>query len=81
MKTRVLVAITLTGIVAGTVVWLLGAAGLAGMLWALTTAAMLVPLAWTVISGALLWSGVQLRWVWTRKLYYVPPPAPPRTGD
>src|SRR3954463_7324618 len=39
------------------------------------------PLAWTVIAGALLWSGVQLRWVWTRKLYYVPPPAPPRTGD
>jgi hypothetical protein len=38
-------------------------------------------LAWTVIVGALLWSGVQLRWVWTRKLYYVPPPAPPRTGD
>ena len=35
-------------------------------------------LAWTVIVGALLWSGVQLRWVWTRQLYYVPPPAPPR---
>ena len=34
-------------------------------------------LAWTVVVGALLWSGVQLRWVWTRKLYYVPPPAPP----
>jgi hypothetical protein len=34
-------------------------------------------LAWTVVAGALLWSGVQLRWVWTRKLYYVPPPAPP----
>jgi hypothetical protein len=34
-------------------------------------------LAWTVIVGALLWSGVQLRWVWTRPLYYVPPPAPP----
>jgi hypothetical protein len=34
-------------------------------------------LAWSVIIGALLWSGVQLRWVWTRKLYYVPPPAPP----
>jgi hypothetical protein len=34
-------------------------------------------LAWTVIVGALLWSGVQLRWVWTRQLYYVPPPAPP----
>jgi hypothetical protein len=34
-------------------------------------------LAWAVIIGALLWSGVQLRWVWTRKLYYVPPPAPP----
>jgi hypothetical protein len=40
-------------------------------------------LAWAVIGGALLWSGVQLRWVWTRQLYYVPPPAPPsgRTGD
>jgi hypothetical protein len=35
-------------------------------------------LAWSVIAGALLWSAVQLRWVWTRKLYYVPPPAPPR---
>jgi hypothetical protein len=34
-------------------------------------------LAWTVVAGALLWSAVQLRWVWTRKLYYVPPPAPP----
>ena len=34
-------------------------------------------LAWSVIVGALLWSAVQLRWVWTRKLYYVPPPAPP----
>jgi hypothetical protein len=38
-------------------------------------------LAWTVVVGALLWSAVQLRWVWTRKLYYVPPPEPPRTGD
>jgi hypothetical protein len=34
-------------------------------------------LAWTVIVGALLWSAVQLRWVWTRQLYYVQPPAPP----
>ncbi|HEY4632260.1 MAG TPA: hypothetical protein VIG96_13205 [Blastococcus sp.] len=34
-------------------------------------------LAWTVIVGALLWSVVQLRWVWTRQLYYVAPPAPP----
>ncbi|WP_235928321.1 hypothetical protein [Goekera deserti] len=33
--------------------------------------------AWTVVVGALAWSGVQLRWVWTRQLYYVPPPAPP----
>lgn len=33
-------------------------------------------LAWAVVVGALLWSGVQLRWVWTRQLYYVPPPAP-----
>ena len=32
-------------------------------------------LAWTVIAGALLWSAVQARWVWTRQLYYVPPPA------
>ncbi|MBM7805619.1 prepilin signal peptidase PulO-like enzyme (type II secretory pathway) [Geodermatophilus bullaregiensis] len=34
-------------------------------------------MAWSVIVGALLWSGVQLRWVWTRPLYYVTPPAPP----
>ncbi len=34
-------------------------------------------MAWAVIVGALLWSGVQLRWVWTRPLYYVTPPAPP----
>jgi hypothetical protein len=38
-------------------------------------------LAWTVVAGALLWSAVQLRWVWTRKLYYVPPPAPPPRMD
>jgi hypothetical protein len=38
-------------------------------------------LAWTVIAGALLWSGVQLRWVWTRQIYYVAPPAPPPIGD
>ena len=37
-------------------------------------------LAWAVIAGALLWSGVQLRWVWTRKLYYVPPPQAPPYG-
>jgi hypothetical protein len=37
-------------------------------------------LAWGVIVGALLWSAVQLRWVWTRQLYYVSPPAPPGTG-
>ena len=35
-------------------------------------------LAWAVVVGALLWSAVQARWVWTRQLYYVPPPAPPR---
>jgi len=35
-------------------------------------------LGWTVIAGALFWSVVQGRWVWTRQLYYVPPPAPPR---
>jgi hypothetical protein len=35
-------------------------------------------LAWAVIVGALLWSAVQLRWVWTRQLYYVSPPSPPR---
>jgi hypothetical protein len=34
-------------------------------------------LAWAVIVGALLWSGVQLRWVWTRQIYYTTPPAPP----
>ncbi|SCX52467.1 hypothetical protein SAMN03159343_2780 [Klenkia marina] len=33
--------------------------------------------AWAVIAGALLWSGVQARWVWTRQLYYTTPPAPP----
>lgn len=40
-----------------------------------------VTLAWTVIVGALLWSVVQLRWVWTRQLYYVPPPAAPGGAD
>ena len=34
-------------------------------------------LAFAVVAGALLWSAVQLRWVWTRQLYYVQPPAPP----
>ncbi len=34
-------------------------------------------MAWAVVVGALLWSGVQLRWVWTRPLYYVTPPPPP----
>jgi hypothetical protein len=34
-------------------------------------------LALAVVAGALLWSGIQLRWVWTRQLYYVSPPAPP----
>ena len=34
-------------------------------------------LAWAVVVGALLWSAVQARWVWTRQLYYVPPPEPP----
>ena len=34
-------------------------------------------MAFSVVAGALLWSVVQLRWVWTRKLFYVPPPAPP----
>jgi hypothetical protein len=34
-------------------------------------------LAWSVVAGALLWSAVQARWVWTRQLYYVTPPAPP----
>ena len=36
--------------------------------------------AWTVVVGALLWSAIQLRWVWTRQLYYVPPPSPPGRG-
>jgi len=36
-----------------------------------------IVMAWTVIAGALLWSGVQARWVWTRQLYYVTPPSPP----
>ena len=38
-------------------------------------------LAWTVVIGALLWSAVQLRWVWTRQLYYVPPPTPPASSE
>jgi hypothetical protein len=38
-------------------------------------------LAWSVIIGALLWSAVQLRWVWTRPLYYVTPPRPPAGSD
>jgi len=38
-------------------------------------------LAWTVIAAALLWSAVQVRWVWTRQLYYVPPPAPPAAAQ
>ena len=38
-------------------------------------------LAFAVVAGALLWSVVQLRWVWTRQLYYVPPPAPPRDRE
>jgi hypothetical protein len=33
-------------------------------------------LAFAVVAGALLWSVVQLRWVWTRQLYYVTPPLP-----
>ena len=33
-------------------------------------------LGWTVIAGALFWSVVQSRWVWTRQLYYVTPPGP-----
>ena len=38
-------------------------------------------LGWTVVAGALLWSVVQARWVWAKPIYYVTPPAPPRTGD
>jgi len=38
-------------------------------------------LAWAVVAGALLWSVVQLRWVWTRQLYYVPPPPAPRDQE
>jgi hypothetical protein len=39
-------------------------------------------MAWAVVAGALLWSAVQARWVWSRPLYYVPPPAPPEgTGS
>jgi hypothetical protein len=34
-------------------------------------------LAWAVIAGTLLWTVVQQRWVWTRRLYYVTPPEPP----
>jgi hypothetical protein len=41
-------------------------------------------LAWAVIAAALLWSGVQARWVWTRQLYYVTsttPVAGPRSAS
>ena len=38
-------------------------------------------MALAVVAGALLWSVIQLRWVWTRQLYYVPPPAPPSPRD
>ena len=38
-------------------------------------------LAWSVVAGALLWSAVQARWVWTRQLYYVQPPASPVRDD
>ncbi|SFE68786.1 hypothetical protein [Blastococcus tunisiensis] len=38
-------------------------------------------LAWTVIAATLLWGAVQARWVWTRQMYYVPPPAPPATAE
>jgi hypothetical protein len=34
-------------------------------------------LGWTVVAGALLWSGVQARWVWARPVYYVTPPSAP----
>lgn len=34
-------------------------------------------LAWTVVAGAVLWSLLHARWVWTRQLYYVTPPAAP----
>ncbi|MEU2347625.1 hypothetical protein [Modestobacter sp. NPDC049651] len=37
-------------------------------------------LAWTVIAGALVWGVVQARWVWTRQLLYVTPPAPRAAG-
>ena len=36
--------------------------------------------AWAVLVGALVWGAVQLRWVWTRQLYYVTPPQPPRAS-
>jgi hypothetical protein len=37
--------------------------------------------AWAVVVGALLWSGIQLRWVWTRQIFYVPPPEPPSASS
>jgi ATP synthase protein I len=33
--------------------------------------------AWAVIFGTGVWTGVHIRWVLTRKLYYVTPPEPP----
>ena len=38
-------------------------------------------LGWTVVAGALFWSVVQGRWVWTRQVYYVTPPAAPVARD
>lgn len=37
--------------------------------------------AWSIVAGALVWTGVHVRWVLTRQLFYVTPPAPraPRT--
>jgi ATP synthase protein I len=33
--------------------------------------------AWSVIAGTGIWTGVHIRWVLTRKLFYVTPPQPP----
>jgi hypothetical protein len=36
--------------------------------------------AWSVVVGTVLWTLVHVRWVWTRQLYYVRPPAPVGRG-
>jgi cation transport ATPase len=48
LKARLLAGVALGGLLAGGVAWLAGAGGLAEILWGLTTAVVLAPLALTV---------------------------------